>query len=365
MSEIIFTFKGDKTIIQCTNEEKMKDIFEKYATKINIDIKSVFFLYNGDYIKEELTFKDLTNNEEGKALKINILVFEKYAIESNENEGIIRPKDIICPKCNDNCFIEIKDFKIRLYGCKKNHCTSYFSLTDFDKTQKIDETKIICNICNKANKYLAYNKKFFTCLTCDKNLCPLCNTSHNKSHQIIDYEKKNYICHAHNDLYISYCEKCKKNLCMLCRKSHNRHTIVDYSNMIENKNEIKENINKFKAKIDTFNNIINELIEKLIYISRNVNEFYKISYDVVNNYELQNRNYEILKNIDSIKKNIKVNDIDEIIKEKKINIQILKIMKMYEKMIDLSSKDKNPLILTAIEEGVKLPITALKSIFGS
>ena len=157
---------------------------------------------------------------------------------------------------------------------------------------------------------------------------------------------------------------------MLCRKSHNnkKHEIIDYSNMIENKNEIKEAINKFKTKIDAFNNVINDLIEKIIYISKNVNEFYKISYDVINNYELQNRNYEILKNIDIIKKNIKINEIDEIIKETKINIQIQKLMKMYEKMIDLSSKEKNPLLLAAIEGGVKLPklpITVLKTIFGS
>jgi len=29
--------------------------------------------------------------------------------------------EVICPICNENCFIEIKDFKISLYGCKNNH----------------------------------------------------------------------------------------------------------------------------------------------------------------------------------------------------------------------------------------------------
>ena len=78
---------------------------------------------------------------------------------------------------------------------------------------------------------------------------------------------------------------------MLCRKSHNnkKHKIIDYSNMIENKDEIKENLNEFKKKIDTLNNEIKEIIEKLNIISKNINEFYKIQYDIVNNYELQNK----------------------------------------------------------------------------
>jgi hypothetical protein len=334
MAEIIFTFNGQKTTIQCTNEEKMSDIFKKYESKTKIDINSVFFLYNGDIIKEELTFNDLANKDDSQTKKINILVCNQNCIETNENEGIIRSKEIICPKCYENCLIEIKDYKIKLYGCKNDHSISYISLTDFDKTQYINESNIVCDNCKKINKFEAYKKQFFKCLTCGQNLCPLCNTGHNKSHQIIDYDKKNYICNIHNDLYISYCEKCKNNLCMLCRKSHNnkKHKIIDYSNMIENKNEIKENLNEFKKKIDTLNNQIKRIIAILNIVSKNINEFYKIQYDIVNNYELQNKNYEILKNINIIKKNIKFNDIDEIIKEDKIENKIQKIIKIYDKL---------------------------------
>ena len=33
------------------------------------------------------------------------------------NKDKIISKDIICPKCKENIFIEIKDYKINLYGC--------------------------------------------------------------------------------------------------------------------------------------------------------------------------------------------------------------------------------------------------------
>ena len=266
---------------------------------------------------------------------MNILAYNKDTIQTNENEGMKKSKEIICPKCYESCLIEIKDYKIKLYGCKNDHYCSYISLTDFDKCQYVNESKIICDNCNKTNKFEAYNKQFFKCLTCRQNLCPLCNTTHNKSHQTIDYDKKNYICNIHNDLFISYCEKCKNNLCMLCKKSHinNNHKIIDYSNMIQNKKDIKENINEFKNKIDKFKKEIEEIIKKLNIVSKNINVFYKIHHDIINSFELQNKNYEILKNINMICNNIKNNDINGIINEGKINIKIQKIINIYNKMI--------------------------------
>ena len=55
----------------------------------------------------------------------------------------------------------------------------------------INEGKIICEHCKNFNKNDTYNNKFFRCLTCSNNICPLCKESHNKNHNIIDYEQKN------------------------------------------------------------------------------------------------------------------------------------------------------------------------------
>ena len=72
-------------------------------------------------------------------------------------------------------------------------------------------------------------------------------------------------------------------------------------------------MNKFRQKIDKLNDDINKLIEFLQKISENMELYYKINYDLIVTYEIQKRNYQILKNINIIKDTIKNEDIDEII----------------------------------------------------
>ena len=51
---------------------------------------------------------------------------------------------------------------------------------------------------------------------------------HDKEHNIIKYEDKNYICNIHNDRYISYCNKCNKNLCLKCENEHKNENSLIY-----------------------------------------------------------------------------------------------------------------------------------------
>ena len=69
------------------------------------------------------------------------------------------------------------------------------------------------------------------------NLCPLCILNHDKKHDIIDYEQKNYLCEIHNENFNSYCKKCKKNLCIQCENSHFNHDIIQYSKILPNKGD--------------------------------------------------------------------------------------------------------------------------------
>ena len=75
-------------------------------------------------------------------------------------------------------------------------------MNEYEETQKIDISKIICDICKINNKNNSYNNVFNICNTCNKNMCPLCNSGHDKNHMIINYDDKNYICKKHNDLMI-------------------------------------------------------------------------------------------------------------------------------------------------------------------
>ena len=91
MSEAIveFTFMGNKMIIQCMKEEKMKDICKRYSIKIERHINTLLFIYNGNIINLELSFEEQANIIDKNNRKMNIIVDIKEIDE------------FICPKCGE------------------------------------------------------------------------------------------------------------------------------------------------------------------------------------------------------------------------------------------------------------------------
>ena len=334
MASINFTYNGISTTIQCNKDEKMRDIFDKFVSKTNLDINKIQFLYGGNIINNssELTFIEQANSNDKERNIMNILVYKIDNTLKNENNSLIESKYIICPKCQENCRFKINEFyKIDLYECKNEHKIENIPLDQFYNSQKINESLILCNNCNKNNKSITHEKLFYICLECKQNLCPLCNSIHNKNHNIIDYNKKNYICNIHNDTFISYCNDCKNNLCILCEEKHIKHKITSYREILCNRNEIKEKINKFKKKVDNLREKINNIIEILNEVYNKIEMIYKINYNIINNFEIQNKNYEILQNLNEIN-NIETNEINNIINENDINNQFINILKIYNKI---------------------------------
>ena len=140
-------------------------------------------------------------------------------------ENIIKSKEIIYPKCNENILIKIDNYKINLFNCKNNHNIDNILLNEYENN--IDISKIICDNCKINNKSNTYNNEFYRCNICKINLCPLCKSKHNINHKIINYDNKNYICEIHNKEYIKYCNNCKSNICMICLKEHKNYSIID------------------------------------------------------------------------------------------------------------------------------------------
>ena len=87
-AKIIFNLEGIKITIQCSQEDKIKDICQKYATKIECNINSLLFLYGGNQMNMELKFKEQANLIDRNNKEMNILVYKK------END------DFIYPHCN-------------------------------------------------------------------------------------------------------------------------------------------------------------------------------------------------------------------------------------------------------------------------
>jgi len=202
MIEIKFIYKGRNIPFQCNKNEKLKDIFNNFELKIQNN--SVYYLYKGNKINKELKLEEIIKNEDD----INILV---NSIDDINENNIVKSKLIKCPECKENIRIKFDDYKIKLYDCKNGHNIENILLEEYENTQKIDISEIICNICNINNKSNTYKNEFYICNTCKKDICPLCKSTHEKKHNIINYEEKEYICGIHNEIYIKYCNTCKIN----------------------------------------------------------------------------------------------------------------------------------------------------------
>ena len=243
-------------------------------------------------------------------------------------------KEILCPKCLESCFFQLDNYKITLYKCKNNHVTNNIFLKDFKETQKFDSSKIICDKCKGKDINCINNTKKYKCYSCGLILCKKCKSLHNNNHKLINYDKKNYKCIIHNEIYNSYCITCNNNLCMLCENIHKNHQIIYYKNIMPNIANLKDEMGEFKNTFNIFNNEIQSIIKILENTINNLNIYYEISMDLINNFIIKNRNYQILTNLNNIKYTNKfvLNNIKEIIKEKNIYFKFNNIINLYDKM---------------------------------
>ena len=310
MSNIIFIFENKTLEMQNNKDDLMKNICQKFANKINKDIDSLIFLYDGREINFQLTINEQAKEIDKKEGQMKILVYLK--LDDNNQKKEIKNKEIICPKCEEICLLNIKDYKITLYDCKNNHKYDNILLDEYENIEYINLSKIICDICKNNNILKTFNNQFYKCLSCDKNICPLCKSKHNKNHDIINYIQKNYICKNHNEKYNSYCNKCKINLCIACESEHeDKNNIIYYGNIMPKKDIFKNQKEELKIKI----NILNQKIKQLNKISKNMEIYYNINFNLFEIFDKKNRNYQLLKNINEIINNNKniLNEINEII----------------------------------------------------
>ena len=96
----IFNFEGREVIIQCSKNEKMKDICQRYANKINININSLIFLYGGNQLNFNLNFNEQANIIDKEKNEMKVLVYK------NENN------EYICPKCGEKIKLNTEEIDI-------------------------------------------------------------------------------------------------------------------------------------------------------------------------------------------------------------------------------------------------------------
>ena len=214
---LIFLYKGQNIEIQAKRDQYMKDIFSSLNNKVSKEVKNLIFLYNGQIINENLKLEQINNKDN----RITIYVQELANEDTQKEEDNSEKKNILCPICGKSCIINIDDYKITLNRCENEHNKANIFLKDYNEIQNSIKSKILCNKC-KEEKTKIFGHKLYACCNCNINLCPICKSTHDKNHIIIDYNSKNYTCFIHGERYTSYCQDCNKNLCDICELEHNK-----------------------------------------------------------------------------------------------------------------------------------------------
>ena len=330
--KVEFIYNSTKTMIQCKEEDRMEDIIEKFIIKCQKKKDSLFFLYGGEKLDEDLTFMEAAKDIDKNCNLMRVMACDNIDEDKN-NSSLIKSKNIICPECQENSRFSMKNFKISIYECKNKHKSENIQLNEFEKTQFINQTKIICDKC-KTEKSNTYENKFYICCTCKLNLCPICKDSHDKSHFQINYDDKDFYCINHCEAYIFYCEDCKIDICTLCEKEHFGHKTITYGSIMPNIEESQKDLKNLKELIKDIKRNIKNIISKLNNLSENIDTYFKIFNNMINNYDIRKRNYSVLQNINDMRihNNIFTKNFSEIINDHNLKTKFSDLMEMYNKI---------------------------------
>ena len=148
----IFTLDGISLTIQCTQNDIMKDICQKYANKIKRNINSLVFLYGGNQLNFNLKFKEAITDKESNEMKI--LVY------SNETD------EFICPKCGENIKLnteKIDDIILSINNLKETIDSAKIMLENVIEKSSVNivnvQLKGIIIILNNLNEDIKKSKE--------------------------------------------------------------------------------------------------------------------------------------------------------------------------------------------------------------
>ena len=150
-ANVIFTFDGRDLQIQCTLEEKMRAICQKFSDKFSKEIDSLLFLYGGYQINFGFKLKEQANLEDLKDNKMIILVYKK--------------EKFICPKCKQRNQLN-KDILESIDGIQSQ--IDY--IIGMNKNSSINsQLKNINKMLNMINQNIKNNEETINNLSSDSN----------------------------------------------------------------------------------------------------------------------------------------------------------------------------------------------------
>ena len=373
MNKVEFSYLGNKMIIHCKENDSLNEIIKTFATKASINENDLIILYGGSAINEEglkLSFNQIANQEDKERKQMNIVIYGK-STEIRKREVIMKSKEIICPKCKEHILIKCSNYKIKLFNCKNEHIIDNLSIKDFEKSQYLNYSEIICENCKERNMGECKFTNFYKCYECNINLCDKCQTNHDYSHNIMDFGEINYLCGKHKDSFAKYCNECKIDICCLCEEEHSGHKLTLYGHIIPDRRRLINDLEKLKECIHKYDEICKEITTKvneakniiidydlyneigkshegiimIVNEVRNIfNSFYNLKKDIISGYDNSKKYYHILINLKEINDNNvlveDIEDINKIIQENNIKKKFENIIKIYKKINNISEEEK-------------------------
>ena len=333
MTTVEFQYNGYITYVHALNDELLRTICSKFVQKVQANLDAVNFLYYGRLINFDLTLIQTINKIDNERKRMSIIAFDTNS--SMSSQSFVESPFIVCPICKEQALIDLNNYRIKIYGCKNGHTTDNILFSELEKTQLIDESKIICGKCKIKNKSNTYNRQMYICNTCNMNLCPSCKSKHEKNHKIMDYTDKFYICRKHNKDFYFFCKKCKEHLCELCQYNHEHYdydSICQYkSGIVLLKKNIKLFFNAYKAMVSMFINRINNVM-------KNYEILFKLIERNIENYDVNKINYYVNQNVNTFYQSINftsskvMSDLEDLLKTDMSQDIIPKILNIYNEM---------------------------------
>lgn len=329
-----FIYETRSILVSGSSTEETASLLLKFINKLNpaSELCDYIFYYEGNIVDSDT-------------------IIGNYPLISDKNEITISVQKnlriIKCPKCNYNdCVINLADYQVNFYGCEHKHSYST-TYNKYFRTQKMELSDIKCCVPNCPYNEQNNNLDFFLCLSCSKLLdrsksyCNACDKFHDKEHERIKFDHKNYHCKQHFKQYMRYCFNCKKNLCEECVKEHAEHNHKSYEVMAPKKEELenlKNSLELMKKNINNLKLVVDDIIYSLYGSIKIFQSYYDIAKNIIDKYEKFNKgpkdykNYTMLKTLRDLKKsNEKVmKDLNEIIYEKEMINKSEKILNIYQ-----------------------------------
>jgi len=331
MAQLIFRFNSQDIIHNYQQGEQISSILQSFCHNFGIKRDNFAFLCNGTILNDQSTIQSLTPNNNNQ-----IIILVTDIGTSAPTEPVMRKSNsIICPQCKESIVLSVRDFKVSLFQCKNGHKMDNIPLSKFNETQNIDISKIFCDIC-KCSKASFYNNLLSICTKCKCNICRGCENTHDRTHKIIDYENKNFICEKDFDNYNSYCTTCKKGICMICEMEHNNHDIISFGRLMGNINEVIRLQEMLKHDVDKLKNIIKGITSIFNKVSENLDAYFDINKTIISTIQNGFRNYEQFASLNEININMIQKELDCIINNNNVNNIINGIFNIYKRMENIN-----------------------------